>query len=405
MHEDRRCKKTLLAKAIETKPDGRPPVRWIGCVENDLNILKDEWAQGRALLVAGMRNNKLSVLCDYFVGNLDMAEETVFQTVLGEFHSFFFFFFSFLTGFGMTTPKTLAGRIVVIFYGFLGCSGAILFFNLFLERIITFLAYILRLLHERELRKRGLDRRRDSQLSFDDTYDWKPSVYWVMLSLFIATISIAVTASFLYGPMEGWSYFDCLYFCFVTFSTIGFGDYVTSQEAQYPHVSLYRLANFVFIVCGCCCIYSLFNVTSIVIKQILNWVMKKLDVNCVPRKPPAKAQLLARGRRNAITPFHFKKQARGDMNKVGDSSDVDSNYDSEGDCRNSGEMVITGIKSNKFTLAVMQKQLHESAQRDKGRQGDTIVLPSLRAVEESTFKPGSVGPLAIVSKKLGEDDI
>ncbi|KAL1422191.1 hypothetical protein MTO96_022326 [Rhipicephalus appendiculatus] len=65
----------------------------------------------------------------------------------------------------MTTPCTWAGRSLVLAYGFLGCSGAILFFNLFLERIITLLACLLKALHERELRRRGLLDRRDSQAS------------------------------------------------------------------------------------------------------------------------------------------------------------------------------------------------------------------------------------------------
>ncbi|XP_055950889.1 potassium channel subfamily K member 13-like [Argiope bruennichi] len=307
-------------------------------------------------------------------------------------------------GFGMTTPKTLAGRIVVIFYGFFGCSGAILFFNLFLERIITFLAYILRMLHERDLRKKGFfEGRRDSQQSFDYNLDeWKPSVYWVMLYLFLATIIIATSASFLYSPMEGWTFLDCLYFCFVTFSTIGFGDLVTSQEPHYPHMELYRVANFAFIVCGSCCIYSLFNVTSIVIKQFLNWLMKTLDFSCScrSRKPPSRPQLLARGRRNAITPYHLRTQARN-MGKGADTSDNDSTYDSDGERRNSGEMISMAdlLRANKVSLAVMQKELHESAQR-----GQAIILPSRLAAQENSFKPGAVGPLAIVSKKLGDDD-
>ncbi|KAG8189462.1 hypothetical protein JTE90_018115 [Oedothorax gibbosus] len=306
----------------------------------------------------------------------------------------------------MTTPKTIAGRIVVVFYGFFGCSGAILFFNLFLERIITFLAYVLRMLHERELRKKGFfDSRRDSQVSFDYNLDeWKPSVYWVMLYLFVATITIAVTASFLYSPMEGWTYLDCLYFCFVTFSTIGFGDLVTSQEPKYPHIIFYRLANFAVIVSGCCCIYSLFNVTSIVIKQVLNWLMKTLDCSCrrcKSKKPPGRPQILARGRRNAITPYHLRNQARSMGGKEGDTSDNDSTYDSDGERRNSGEMISMAdlLKANKVSLAVMQKQLHESAQR-----GQAILLPSRLAAQDNSFKPGAVGPLAIVSKTLGDDD-
>jgi len=48
-------------------------------------------------------------------------------------------------GYGVTAPRTLAGKLTVIVYGLLGCSGCILFFNLFLERIITVLALMTRL--------------------------------------------------------------------------------------------------------------------------------------------------------------------------------------------------------------------------------------------------------------------
>ena len=56
----------------------------------------------------------------------------------------------------MTTPRTTPGKVALIMYGFIGCAGGFLFFNLFLERIITFLAYILRYIHERDLRRKGL---------------------------------------------------------------------------------------------------------------------------------------------------------------------------------------------------------------------------------------------------------
>jgi len=119
----------------------------------------------------------------------------------------------YFSGFGMTTPRTVAGKIVLIFYGFFGCAGTILFFNLFLERIITFLAYILRSIHERELKRKGLLEgprgRRGSQNSDDDRLDtWKPSVYWVMLILFLGAVIVACIASAMYHPVEDWTYFE-----------------------------------------------------------------------------------------------------------------------------------------------------------------------------------------------------
>ncbi|XP_013780842.1 potassium channel subfamily K member 12-like, partial [Limulus polyphemus] len=306
--------------------------------------------------------------------------------------------------FGMTTPQTIEGKILVVLYGFLGCSGAFLFFNLFLERIITFLAYILRYFHEMDLRRKGMfgGDRRDSQISYEDNLDqWKPSVYWVMLYLFLGCVFLAICASALYSPVENWTYFESLYFCFVAFATIGFGDYVSSQQPYYNNVEWYRLGNFIFIVCGSCFMYSLFNVISIVIKQFLNWVIKKSDCRCTCLKK-SKVQIrppIPRGRRNAITPEHLKQTNRTAPPKTAaEINEPDSTYDSEGERRNSDEMISMQdfLKSNKVSLAVMQKELHESALR-----GRAIILPPRPSVEE--FKPGSVGPLAIASRKFGED--
>lgn len=186
--------------------------------------------------------------------------------------------------------------------------------------------------------------------------------------------------------MEDWSYFESIYFCFVAFATIGFGDYVVSQQSEYDLVHLYRFGNFCFLVVGCCCIYSLFNVTSIVIKQFLNWLIKKLDCRCFYKPKPARP-----ARRNAITPNHFQKQANK-MNAP-DLTDVDSNYDSEsGSRRGSGEMINMRefLQANKISLAMMQKQLYETAQRG--------------AMRESGGIHGPVGPLAILNKKLGQDE-
>ena len=291
----------------------------------------------------------------------------------------------------MTTPRTTEGKILLIFYGLFGCAGAFLFFNLFLERIITFLAFILRTIHLRELRRKGLlddTGRRNSQSSEDESLDsWKPSVYWVMLILFLGAVVIACCASAMYQPNEKWSYFETVYFCFVAFATIGFGDYVVSQRSsdQYDNVHWYRFGNFVFLVMGCCFIYSLFNVTSIVIKQFLNWIIKKLDFRCCYRPKP-------RARRNAITPGHIQKAKNGG---APDLTDVDSNYDSEGSRRGSSEMISMRdfLQANKISLAMMQKQLYETAQRGAFRQSDG-----------GGFQ-GGVGPLAILNRKLGQEDV
>ncbi|XP_062851036.1 potassium channel subfamily K member 12 [Trichomycterus rosablanca] len=292
-------------------------------------------------------------------------------------------------GFGMTTPVTVAGKVFLIFYGLLGCAATILFFNLFLERIITLLAVVMKAVRLRRLRTSGLlppGICQDFAVSL--LPGWKPSVYHVMLILGLSAIIISCCASAMYTPVEDWAYLDSLYFCFVTFSTIGFGDLVSSQNEAYSYQSLYRLANFFFILTGVCCIYSLFNVISIVIKQVLNWMLSKMSCFCCQRCNKATVFL---GRRNAIRPGSRLRQAR--FGRPLESKES-CNYDPE-ERRLSGEMIsmrdLAG--SNKISLAIMQKQLSDSA-----NGYPRTVCGSSR---HNGFS-GGVGALGIMNNRLAE---
>ncbi|XP_076239929.1 potassium channel subfamily K member 13-like [Calliopsis andreniformis] len=308
-------------------------------------------------------------------------------------------------GYGNTTPQTRAGKVAAVLYGFFGCSGGILFFNLFLERIITFLAWILRTIHvhrlKRRIRQNSLISRRsikssDSQKgSLPDILDdddcnseldrWKPSVYWVMLYLSVSCCIVACCAAAVYAPLEDWEYYDALYFCFVSFATIGFGDFVSTEKMHYPYIYWYRIANFIFLLVGCCCTYSLLNVTSIVIKQGLNYIIQKVQCGNQDMAAPHLPR-----RKSSLSTMYFSKR-RGTRIVGRDSIKGDSSGTPR---RMSGEMISMKdfFSANKVALAVMQKQLDEMAQVQKGS--------SIATVSHTSCKPDAVGPLAIVSEKF-----
>lgn len=54
----------------------------------------------------------------------------------------------------------------------------------------------------------------------------------LMLATGMLSSIIITTGAAVFSRYEGWSYFDSFYYCFVTLTTIGFGDYVALQVSK-----------------------------------------------------------------------------------------------------------------------------------------------------------------------------
>ena len=213
-----------------------------------------------------------------------------------------------------------------------------------------------------------------------------------------------------------WSYLDSLYYGFVSFSTVGFGDMVAaSHRTDYPHDWLYRASNWLLTLLGCCCVYSLFNVTSLVIKLFLNVLIARLNVRCPatastclrhrvaarccpprlcrcccrPPKTAATSRVVARDgvaferRRNAIVvpggprarpgaprssrTIHplsvadLQRRQNGGAAVLDDSSPAADSAPSSRRSSNEYVSIRDFLKVSKISMAMMQKQLYETA--------------------------------------------
>lgn len=256
--------------------------------------------------------------------------------------------------------------------------------------MITFLAFILRELYVRKLISRIQNSDNDIDKNTEELIaEWKPSIYSVMLCLFICVITIGFVAVPAYSILEDWSYVEAAYFCFVSFATIGFGDFVAAQN--YHHNNFYVLANIVILAIGCCFLYSVFNVISIVLKQILNWFiyrLKAIKVLCcfgnsnlqserMLRKYSLKMQKERRQchrRKSSIRiirrvlrrkPHPKQISFREHRTRYGVS--VINGADDSATNRKLSDDGLISMKdfftSNQVSLALMQKQLQESAQQ------------------------------------------
>lgn len=120
-------------------------------------------------------------------------------------------------GYGHTVPKTDRGKIFCMIYAAVGIPLALTMFQSIGERLNTFLAHMFR----RVKKKLGM---KNTEVS--------NTANLVVLFGLLSMVVTVCSGAFIFSHYEKWSYFKSLYYCFITVTTIGFGDYVALQDSR-----------------------------------------------------------------------------------------------------------------------------------------------------------------------------
>lgn len=117
-----------------------------------------------------------------------------------------------LIGYGHSTPRTIYGKSFCIFYTLVGIPIFLIMFQSVGERLNSLIVYVFSYFKKK--------------LRFKN-----PEVSMVELIgvEFGLSITITIFAMYVFVRSEGWTYFDAAYYCFITLTTIGFGDMVPLQ--------------------------------------------------------------------------------------------------------------------------------------------------------------------------------
>ncbi|XP_040286883.1 potassium channel subfamily K member 3 [Bufo bufo] len=146
-------------------------------------------------------------------------------------------------GYGHAAPSTDGGKVFCMFYALLGIPLTLVMFQSLGERINTLVRYLL----YRIKKCLGL-RRPDVSMA-----------NMVIIGFFscISTLCIGAAA---FSYYEQWSFFHAYYYCFITLTTIGFGDYVALQkDAALQNKPQYVAFSFVYILMGLTVIGAFLN--------------------------------------------------------------------------------------------------------------------------------------------------
>lgn len=118
-----------------------------------------------------------------------------------------------MIGYGHSTPVTAGGKAFCIGYAVIGIPLGLVMFQSIGERLNKFASIVIKHI------KKYLHYQRVEATEMNLMFATG------MLSSIIITTGAAV-----FSRYEGWTYFDSFYYCFVTLTTIGFGDYVALQN-------------------------------------------------------------------------------------------------------------------------------------------------------------------------------
>lgn len=116
-------------------------------------------------------------------------------------------------GYGHSTPQTIGGKIFCMFYALSGIPLCIVMFQSVGERLNTFVVFLVK--HVRKCFRRSTTEVSQTHLIF--------------ITLNLSSVVLTAGAA-IFSYFEGWDYIDSFYYCFITLTTIGFGDYVALQK-------------------------------------------------------------------------------------------------------------------------------------------------------------------------------
>ncbi|XP_032396555.1 potassium channel subfamily K member 1b [Etheostoma spectabile] len=139
------------------------------------------------------------------------------------------------TGYGHTAPLSDGGKAFCIIYSMIGIPFTLLFLTAVVQRIMVF-----------STRRPVMYIHRRWGLS-------KPLVAIVHATL-LATLAVScfflIPAAIFSALEENWNFLESFYFCFISLSTIGLGDYVPGEATNQRFRELYKLGITVYLILG-----------------------------------------------------------------------------------------------------------------------------------------------------------
>lgn len=139
------------------------------------------------------------------------------------------------TGYGHTAPLSDGGKAFCIIYSVIGIPFTLLFLTAVVQRIMVFST-------------------RRPIMYIHRHWGWSKPLVAIVHATLLATLAVTcfflIPAAIFSALEENWNFLESFYFCFISLSTIGLGDYVPGEAVNQKFRELYKVGITVYLILG-----------------------------------------------------------------------------------------------------------------------------------------------------------
>lgn len=141
----------------------------------------------------------------------------------------------FLPGYGHTVPLSDGGKAFCIIYSVMGIPFTLLFLTAVVQRIMVFIT-------------------RRPVTYIHSQWGLSKSSVAIVHAAVLATVAVScfflVPAAIFSALEDNWNFLESFYFCFISLSTIGLGDYVPGEGTNQRFREIYKVGITVYLLLG-----------------------------------------------------------------------------------------------------------------------------------------------------------
>ena len=132
------------------------------------------------------------------------------------------------------------GKIFCIIFALIGIPTTLLLLYAMIERLMKLTAYFLSIFSQRI----------QPLLPFYCIQRSHTHIVYALMCALTVLVFLFIIPAGIYAHIENWSYLNAFYYCFISLSTVGLGDYVPGDSGEQSNLHLYKIISTAYLLFG-----------------------------------------------------------------------------------------------------------------------------------------------------------